>query len=252
MSILLARNTYQLRAIADRLTDLEGQCGGATNIQDGTVSLRDDLLGLTTSQVDPSTGLTLTPGDRFNQTLLQSSIPASRTMRYTVSETVDQVASNSALMVVNFNLGLTEFGNLRATCNAKIAGIAIKLVGDNLGSGQPYATLLYGGDSRTYSCQPGVDAYVQTFGQGDTTFGSTTSFVVAGRAASPIAGVSEMGSSNVTFAGLPLAGDYTLIIDPAAPANQAINWANLDDIELGLTFSYQDIFSSTSDCANSL
>jgi hypothetical protein len=252
MSILLARNTYQLRAIADRLTDLEGQCGGATNVQDGTVSLRDDLLGLTTSQVDPSTGLILTPGDRFNQTLLQSSIPASRTMRYTVSETVDQVASNSALMVVNFNLGLTEFGNLRATCNAKIAGIAIKLVGDNLGSGQPYATLLYGGDSRTYSCQPGVDAYVQTFGQGDTTFGSTTSFVVAGRAASPIAGVSEMGSSNVTFAGLPLAGDYTLIIDPAAPANQAINWANLDDIELGLTFSYQDIFSSTSDCANSL
>ncbi len=252
MSILLARNTYQLRAIADRLTDLEGQCGGATNLQDGTVSLRNDLLGLTTPQVDPSTGFTLTPGDRFNQTLMQSSIPASRTMRYTVSETVDQVASNSALMVVNFNLGLTEFGNLRATCNAKIAGIALKLVGDNLGSGQPYATLLYGGSSQTYSCQPGVDAYVQTFGQGDTTFGSTTSFVVSGRAASPIAGISEMGSSNVTFAGLPLAGDYTLIIDPSVPANQAINWANLDDIELGLTFSYQDIFSSTSDCANSL
>ena len=237
MSILLARNTYQLRAIADRLTDLEGQCGGATNLQDGTVSLRDDLLGLTTSQVDPSTGLTLTPGDRFRQTLSQSDIPASRTMRYTVSQTADQVASNSALLVVNFSLGLGAFGNLPLTCNAKIAGVGLKLVGDS---------------SQTYSCQPGIDAYVQTFGQGDTTFGSTTSFVVEGRAASPIAGIAEMGSSNVTFAGLPLAGDYTLIIDPSLPANQAINWANLEDIELGLTFSYQDIFSSTSDCANSL
>jgi hypothetical protein len=251
MSILLARNTYQLRAIADRLTDLEGQCGGATNLQDGTVSLRNDLLGLRTSQVDSVSGL-LNPAQRFQQTLAQSDIPAAATMRYTVSQTVDQVASNSALLVVNFNLGLSQFANLRATCNAKVAGIALKLVGDNLGSGQPYATLLYNGNSQTYSCQPGIQAYVETFGQGDATFGPITSFVVNGRAASPVAGVGEMGSSNVTFAGLPLAGDYTLIIDPTVPANQAINWANLEDIQLGLNYSYQDIFSSTSDCANSL
>jgi hypothetical protein len=254
MSILLARNTYQLRAIADRLTDLEGQCGGATNLQDGTVSLRNDLLGLRTSQVDSNftPPRTLTPADRFQQTLAQSNLPATATMRYTVSQTVDQVASNSALLVVNFNLGLSQFANLRATCNAKVAGIALHLVGSDLGSGQPYATLLYNGNSQTYSCQPGIDAYVQTFGQGDATFGTITSFVVNGRAASPVAGVGEMGSSNVTFAGLPLAGDYTLIIDPAAPANQAINWANLEDIEVGLSYSYQDVFSSTSDCANSL
>jgi hypothetical protein len=252
MSILLARNTYQLRAIADRLTDLEGQCGGATNLQDGSVSLRNDLLGLRTAQIDSGSGQTLTPAQRFRQTLAQSDIPATANMRYTVSQTADQIISNSALLVVNFSLGLSAFGNLPLTCNAKVAGLALKLVGDGLGDGQPAATLLYNGNSQTYSCQPGIDAYVQTFGQGDTTFGSTTSFVVEGRAASPIAGVSEMGSSNVTFAGLPLAGDYTLIIDPSLPANQAINWANLDDIELGLTFSYQDIFSSTSDCANSL
>ena len=173
-------------------------------------------------------------------------------MRYTVSQTVDQVAANSALLVVNFSLGLTQFANLPLTCNAKLASIGLKLVGDNLGEGQPAVTLLYGGNSQTYSCQPGIDAYVQTFGQGDTTFGSTTSFVVNGRSASPVAGVGELGSGNVTFAGLPLAGDYTHIIDPTVPANQAINWNNLDDIELGLTYGYQDIFSSTSDCANSL
>ena len=252
MSILLARNTYQLRAIADRLTDLEGQCGGATNLQDGSVSLRNDLLGLRTAQVDAGSGQTLSPAERFRQTLAQSDIPATATMRYTVSQTADQVAANSALLVVNFNLGLTQFANLPLTCNAKLASIGLKLVGDNLGEGQPAVTLLYGGNGQTYSCQPGIDAYVQTFGQGDATFGSTTSFVVDGRAASPVAGIGEMGSSNISFAGLPLAGDYTLIIDPALPANQTINWANLDDIELGLTYGYQDIFSSTSDCANSL
>ena len=252
MSILLARNTYQLRAIADRLTDLEGQCGGATNLQDGTVSLRNDLLGLRTAQVDTTTGETLSPAERFQQTLAQSNLPATATMRYTVSETADQVASTSALLVGNFKLGLSQFANLRATCNAKVAGIALHLVGSDLGSGQPYATLLYNGNSQTYSCQPGIQAYVETFGQGDATFGPITSFVVNGRAASPVAGVGEMGSSNVTFAGLPLAGDYTLIIDPTVPANQAINWANLEDIEVGLSYTYQDVFSSTSDCANSL
>ena len=254
MSILLARNTYQLRAIADRLTDLEGQCGGATNLQDGTVSLRNDLLGLRTSKLDSSftPPRTLTPAEQFQQTLAQSNPPLAATMRYTVSQTVDQVASTPELLVVNFNLGLSQFANLRATCNAKVAGIALKLVGENLGSGQPYATLLYNGNSQTYSCQPGIDAYVQTFGQGDTTFGATTSFVVDGRAASPVAGIGEMGSSNVTFAGLPLAGNYTLIIDPRVPANAAITWANLEDIELGLSYTYQDVFSSTSDCANSL
>ena len=252
MSILLARNTYQLRAIADRLTDLEGQCGGATNLQDGSVSLRNDLLGLRTAQIDSGSGQTLTPAQRFRQTLAQSDIPATANMRYTVSETADQAASNGALLVVNFNLGHTQFANLPFTCNAKVAGVALELVGTGLGAGQPVATLLYNGSSQTYSCQPGIDAYVQTFGQGDATFGTITSFVVNGRAASPVAGVGEMGSSNVTFAGLPLAGDYTLIIDPAAPANQAINWANLEDIEVGLSYSYQDVFSSTSDCANSL
>ena len=250
MSILLARNTYQLRAIADRLTDLEGQCGGATNLQDGTVSLRNDLLGLRTARQVGT--VTYSPAQLFRQTLAETNLPATATMRYTVSQTADQVPSASELLVVNFNLGLSSFANLRATCNAKIAGIALKLVGDNLGSGQPYATLLYNGNSQTYSCQPGIDAYVQTFGQGDTTFGETTSFVVNGRAASPVSGVGEMGSSNITFAGLPLAGDYTLIIDPSVPANGAINWANLEDIEVGLSYTYQDVFSSTSDCANSL
>jgi hypothetical protein len=250
MSILLARNTYQLRAIADRLSDLEAQCGGATSLQEGTISLRRDLLQLTQPQVDPATGLTLSPEQRFRAVLLESTVPADARMRISVSETAQQIATNAR--VVNFDLGLDDFANLALTCNAKIAGISLRLVGTNLGSGQPVATLLYNGQTSTYSCQPGIDAYVRTFGQGDTTFGATTSFEVNGRSTSPVAGIAEMGSPSMSFAGLPLAGGFTLVIDPALPANQGINWSALDDIEIGLSYGWQDVFASESDCANSL
>jgi hypothetical protein len=250
MSILLARNTYQLRAIADRLSDLEAQCGGATSLQEGTISLRRDLLQLTQPQVDPVSGLTLSPEQRFRAVLLESTVPADARMRISVSETAQQIATNAR--VVNFDLGLDDFANLALTCNAKIAGISLRLVGTNLGSGQPVATLLYNGQTSTYSCQPGIDAYVRTFGQGDTTFGATTSFEVNGRSTSPVAGIAEMGSPSMSFAGLPLAGGFTLVIDPALPANQGINWSALDDIEIGLSYGWQDVFASESDCANSL
>ena len=250
MSILLARNTYQLRAIADRLSDLEAQCGGATSLQEGTISLRRDLLQLTQPQVDPVSGLTLSPEQRFRAVLLESTVPADARMRISVSETAQQVSTNAR--VVNFDLGLDDFANLALTCNAKIAGISLRLVGTNLGSGQPVATLLYNGQTSTYSCQPGIDAYVRTFGQGDTTFGATTSFEVNGRSTSPVAGIAEMGSPSMSFAGLPLAGGFTLVIDPALPANQGINWSALDDIEIGLSYGWQDVFASESDCANSL
>ena len=250
MSILLARNTYQLRAIADRLSDLEAQCGGATSQQEGTISLRRDLLQLTQPQVDPVSGLTLSPEQRFRALLLASNVPADARMRISVSETAQQIATNAR--VVNFDLGLNDFANLALTCNAKIAGISLRIVGTNLGSGQPVATLLYNGQTSTYSCQPGIDAYVRTFGQGDTTFGATTSFVVNGRSTSPVAGITEMGSPSLSFAGLPLAGGFTLVIDPALPANQGINWDALDDIEIGLSYGWQDVFASESDCANSL
>ena len=244
MSILLARNTYQLRAIADRLSDLEAQCGGATSQQEVTISLRRDLL-----KIDSVPG-TLTPEQRFRAVLLESPVPTDARMRISVSETAQQIATNAR--VVNFDLGLDDFANLALTCNAKIAGISLRLVGTNLGSGQPVATLLYNGQTSTYSCQPGIDAYVRTFGQGDTTFGATTSFVVNGRSTSPVAGITEMGSPSLSFAGLPLAGGFTLVIDPALPANQGINWDALDDIEIGLSYGWQDVFASESDCANSL
>jgi hypothetical protein len=51
---------------------------------------------------------------------------------------------------------------------------------------------------------------------------------------------------------MPLSSDYTLIIDPRLPANQGVNWNKLDDVELEISYTYQDLFGADSECANSL
>ena len=253
MSILLARNTYQLRAIADRLRDLESRCGGATNLETTTVSVRDDLLGLRDSQTDPDSGVVLTPGARFWFLAQNTSLPANTEMRYSASETVEQgTAGNGDLFVVNVTLRPTDFANLSQTCNAKLDSIAVRLVGEGLGSGQPVVTILYGGASSMYSCQPGIDSYVRTFAQGNTAYGANSNFVTEGRAITPVAGISQMGSANQTLSGMPLASDYTIIIDPSLPANRGVDWTKLNDVELQVSYTYQDVFGATSECANAL
>ena len=105
------------------------------------------------------------------------------------------------------------------------------------------------------SCQPGIDAYVRTFApdwRQQNYFGSKSQFVTERRAFSSVAGLNEMGPPNVSLAGLPLASEFTLIIDTTMEANRAVNWRKLADIELELTYSYQDVFAATSDCANAL
>jgi hypothetical protein len=153
---------------------------------------------------------------------------------------------------VNVTLSPTDFANLSQTCNAKLDSIAVRLVGNQLGSGQPVVTILYGGASSMYSCQPGIDSYVRTFAQGNTAYGANSSFVTEGRAISPVAGISQMGSANQTLSGMPLASDYTILIDPSLPANRGVDWSKLDDVELKITYSYQDVFGATSECANAL
>ena len=252
MSILLARNTYQLRAIADRLRDLESRCGGATNLETTTVSVRDDLLGLRESQSDPTKNLVLTPGQRFNKFGQETNLPAKREMRYSASETLAVGSNGRYFFVVPFTLSQLNFANLSHTCNAKIESIAVRLVGVGLGSGQPMVTILYGGNASMYSCQPGIDSYVATFAQVNTAYGANSSFVTESRAISPVAGISEMGSANQTLSGMPLASDYTILIDPSLPANRGVDLLKLEDVELEITYSYQDIFGATSECANAL
>jgi hypothetical protein len=257
MSILLARNTYQLRAIADRLRDLESRCGGVTNVETVTISLRDDIMGLRDSQTDTTTtpSTVLTPGARFWNTAQNTALPTNTEMRYSASQTVERGTSgNRDLFVVNFKLSQALFANLSHTCNAKIDGIGVRLVGRDLGNAQPMVTILYGGASSMYSCQPGIDSYVRTFAQGNTAYGSNSSFITEARAISPVAGISKMGTPNRTLAGMPLSSDYTLIIDPTLPgqARPLVEWFKLDDVQLEISYTYQDLFGADSECANSL
>ena len=283
MAILLARNTYQLRAIADRLRDLESRCGGPTNIETATVSVRDDLLYFVNGpQLDIATKYRLLPASRFAQIATTTPLPADLQMRYSASQTLEEGmrgTSANDLLIMKFEINADRFANLSRTCNAKLESIKVKLtgtgfilgqaglngvpvvssgrpsIGDGIGGGQPVVTILAGGASSMLSCQPGIDAYVRTFApdwRQQNYFGSKSQFVTERRAFSSVAGLNEMGPPNLSLAGLPLASDYTLIIDTKLEANRAVNWRKLADIELELTYSYQDVFAATSDCANAL
>ena len=246
MSILLARNTFQLQSIYERMEELQADCGGRTNDESAVVSLRRDLLGLNDSVQDLVTGETLAPAERLRQTLASGFVPISQRVRYSAGDTIGSLLSDRDVWSASFAVSLSDFANLASTCNAKVATVSVNLIGDDLGSGRPVVTVLYDGTSQVFSCQPGIDAYVETFGSGASTFGTITAFQVAGRSVSPIAGVNDFTSTDVanrTLEGLPLASRYTLLIDPSLPANEGINWENLEDIELRFEYTYQDVFA---------
>ena len=142
----------------------------------------------------------------------------------------------------NFRIDLSDFANLASTCNAKNVALKVKLVGD-LGTARPTVSILYDGTSQLRSCQPGLDAYIEGIGAERTSFGEVSSFRSAGRAVSPVAGIGEFPESvNQSLGGLPLAGTYAILIDTELGENRNVNWDNLEDIELEIEYSYQDLF----------
>jgi hypothetical protein len=123
----------------------------------------------------------------------------------------------------------------------------VSLIGE-LGAGQPVVTLLYDGTSQVRSCQPDIDAYVQSIGGSKwTKFGSTTLFNTPGRAASPNAGLNGYlpgNNGNVTLDGLPLASEYTVLIDTTVGDNARLDWTKLEDVRLRIRYGYQDLFAA--------
>ncbi|HEY3452580.1 MAG TPA: hypothetical protein VGK67_39920 [Myxococcales bacterium] len=244
VQILLARNTYQLEAIAAEVERLQGKCGGPISRQTSELSLRDDLLGLTLSMVDPVTKKTLTPDLRLRQLLQRGYVPIDKRVRYTSDSTIGGLLSNRSVLAASFNVTLSDFANLAAACNAKAYSISVQLVGKDLGSGQPTVSILYDGSSELRSCQPGLEEYLNTTGRESTSFGAVTRLHAPGRSVSPVAGINEFpsGSTNVSLSGLPLASQYTILIDPQLGENGKIDWTKLEDIKVKLEYSYQDLF----------
>ncbi len=208
------------------------------------MSLRDDLLRLNLPIVDDASGVELSASERFRDLLQSAIIPLDKRVRYTSNSTVgDLLRRPDAIMASVFQLSVDEFANLAATCNAKITGFRVQLVGE-IGSGQPTVTLLYDGAAALRSCQPGIDDYVAAVAPGVTAFGSISLVSTAGRGASPVAGVNAFPAEdfNRALEGLPLASEYTLIVDTELGENASFDWNALEDVVFEIAYAYQDPF----------
>jgi hypothetical protein len=244
IQILLARNTFQLEEIFVELRRLESVCGGTVNTNTSTLSLREDLLGITRSITDPINDVILSPSTQVRQSMRENLLRMDQHIRYRSDATIGDLINNgnNRMLSQNFRIDLSDFANLASTCNAKNVALKVKLVGD-LGTARPTVSILYDGTSQLRSCQPGLDAYIESIGAERTSFGEVSSFCSAGRAVSPVAGIGEFPESvNSSLGGLPLAGTYAILIDTELGENRNVNWDNLEDIELEIEYSYQDLF----------
>jgi len=245
LQILLARNPFQLEQIATQLVRLQGACGGAVNHGSTVLSVRKDLLGLTRPIEDSDTQKSVAPDERFRMLLESGNIPVDKRLRYTTDASIgDLMRSERRVMAATFDISLDNFANLAASCNAKIEGLMVQFVGD-VGSARPTATVLYDGTSRVRSCQPKLAEYVDLIGRDRTNFAPITSFRTAGRAASPVAGINKWPADtqlNKSFGGLPLASQYTVLIDAGIGENATLDFSKLNDILLRVDYAYSDFF----------
>lgn len=246
LALLLARNPSQLEAIADEMVRLQRVCGGLVNYEVVDLSLRDDLLQVGFDAEVGESGLPVEKGERFRAVLQRGNVPIDTRVRYSSDERIGDLIASRQVLAASFDLRLRDFANLPLTCNAKIASVDVRLVGEGLPeSVRPTLSILYDGTSTLRSCQPDIDTIVGALGPGTTAFAEETRFRVQGRSVSPIAHVGTFGapdSANRGLEGLPLASSYTLLIDPAAGENHRIDWTKLEDVELRLTWGYQDLF----------
>jgi len=245
-AIITSSSAGQLASIAVRLNEIERNCGGNTNRQSETLSLRDDLLGLGESLTDPVTGTILSPAQRLRSVLAAANIPVDRRVRYRADGTIGEGLAAENLLAVGFAINLEDFANLQAVCNARLSNFAIELVGE-IGPGSPVVTLVYDGTSYVRSCQPDIEQIVSALGAETTAFGEVSHFRSPGRAASPVAGVNAPPSEqsrSVSFSGLPLASQYAILIDRTLGDNATLNWDALEDVVISVEYGYQDLFSA--------
>jgi hypothetical protein len=242
IQLLLARNTAQLEQIAAEILRLQNSCGGAVNTETVEVSVRKDLLGITQPIENLQTKGSLTPEERFRAVLDAGRIPIDKRVRYRADATVGDLLKRGGVLAATFDVGMNDFANLASTCNAKMKSVSLQLVGEGLGDARPTVSLLYDGTSRMRSCQPDIKNIVALVGADVTPFDEVTVFKTAGRSISPVAGVGEFTAGNQSLGGLPVASQYTVLIDPTLGENSKIDWSKLDDIVMRVEYTYQDLF----------
>ena len=248
IQILLARNTYQLEAIAAEMARLQNQCGGALNEQSAVVSVAR-LIGADQATANADTAEVASPAELMQARLRRGDVSVDRRVRVSADVSGVDLNARGDLLSTTVTIDVDRFANLGSSCNAKIVAFDVSLVGDDLGDDLlPTVSIVYDGTSRVRSCQPNLSEYVAQFGAGATAFDTLTSFRSPSRSVSVVAGNGEFptdgfgAGGNRTLSGLPLASSYMLVIDPTLGDNRFVNWANLEDIELRVNYAYQDFF----------
>jgi hypothetical protein len=248
IQILLARNTYQLKDIAREMTRLQDKCGGALNTASAEVSVAR-LIGADLDESNAETAELASPKEMFQARIRRGDVSVDRRVRLSGEIAGADVATRRDLLSTTVTLDIERFANLGSACNAKIVSFDVELVGENLGDGLlPTVNIVYDGTSSVRSCQPNLSDYVARFGPGATAFGELTSFRSPARSVSIVAGQGEFPTDgfapggNRTLSGLPLASNYTVIIDPTLGDNRQVAWENLEDIRLRVNYGYQDFF----------
>ena len=243
-AVYISRSPNDLDEILNQLENVSDNCGGKMNtVDDGhaiIVSTRE-MLGITTDFQN------MTMKDRFHYVIANGNVPINALTRYTVDITGKELLSSGhALKSGTFELTIKDFANLQATCNAKIAGFAFKLVGQNLikpDAGtqvHPTMTMFYNGKSTLASCQPDISAIVSDLGT-STSYGKYSTFDIEQTKISPNAGINEWGNNDTTLEQYPLASSYTVLIDPEIGENAKINWDNVEDIQIKVLYTYENV-----------
>jgi hypothetical protein len=155
---------------------------------------------------------------------------------------------NAELLAASFAFEIDSFANLESVCNARILSFDVAVIGDIDDLARPVVRLIYPGSSTVRSCQPDLADYVAQFGPGATRFDEVMSFRTSPQSIAPLATVgpfvdeADLGSGNLTLGGLPLSGEYAVLIDPMEGENSDIPWGELEDILIRVNYTYQDFF----------
>ncbi|TVR04448.1 MAG: hypothetical protein EA398_02055 [Deltaproteobacteria bacterium] len=245
VALLLARSPGQLEDVAAQLRQLRSNCGGNISRQTAALSLRHDVLNLTEPFEDLVTGELLSPGARLRETLAAARIPFNRETRFRVDSTVgDALSDRSRLWAATAVVDLDDFANLGGSCAARIDGLGVELVGD-VGFARASVSILYDGAARIRSCQPDLDALLESTGATASSFAQVSTLRTVSRPVSLVASLNEpppTDQRNRGLTGLPLASSYTIVIDLEAGENAQLDWSRLEDIILHVDFAYQDPF----------
>ena len=260
-AIYTARGTNELEKIFTQLETLTTKCGSGRESQNQVVISLRNRMG-----IDGTDYNGVTPADRFHYALQTSELPISTQTRYIVGGKFSDKLIAGSYYNGTFNIS-SSFANIGNTCNAKINSIQIRFVSKpgtkirEAGDSIPTVSLIYGGQGQLLSCHDKIKAIASSIGP-RTTYGEYSTFntnpfgdginITLFDADENYRLTQDVKFNNASvyegLKGYPLMGTYTVLFDPNMGENKGINWNNVADIELLITYTTGSLGQNSSDC----